>query len=87
MATVGQIIAIIIAPAKLETAASARAFLGVSDLVETHPAIALGASVQPLTKATPKTRREKNIFISCLPPLRAYCLKLMILEACLITLH
>ena len=68
LATVGQIIAIITAPARLQDAASRRADLGVSALVETHPAMALGASVQPFTSATPRTRTEKNISIFMTPP-------------------
>ena len=41
-------------PKKLNIAAIAIAFFGVIALVETHVAIAFGASVQPFTKITPK---------------------------------
>lgn len=41
-------------PRKLNTAAIRMAFFGAMDRVDTHVAIAFGASVQPFTKITPK---------------------------------
>jgi hypothetical protein len=41
-------------PKKLKTVAINIAFLGLIALVETQVAMALGASVQPFTKITPK---------------------------------
>ena len=75
------------APRKLQSAARSRALLGRRERVETHPAMALGASVQPFTSAKDRTSIEKNIFIpKLIPPVPcAYCLKSMILRACLIT--
>ena len=69
-ATLGRIIAIMIAPAKLQSAASKREFLGVSERVHTQPAIALGASVQPFTIATAIIRTVKKVCIF-LPPTTA----------------
>lgn len=63
-ATVGEIIAINNAPRKLHIPARSSAAFGLNALVDTHPAIALGASVQPFTTAKHMTRMEKKIFIS-----------------------
>jgi len=49
---------IIRTPRKLNTAAIIMALLGAMDLVETQVAIALGASVQPFTRITPRIRAE-----------------------------
>lgn len=68
-ATVGEMIAIIVAPKKLHIPASINADLGRSARVDTQPAIALGASVQPFTTAKHSTRRENKIFIKIYPPL------------------
>ena len=62
-ATVGEIRAITTAPEKLHIPQSIKADLGRSARVDTHPAIALGASVQPFTSAKHNTRNEKKIFI------------------------
>ena len=67
-ATVGEMIAIIIAPTKLHIPARIKADLGRSALVDTQPAIALGASVQPFTSAKHNTRKEKKIFTIKYPP-------------------
>jgi hypothetical protein len=53
-ATVALIIVITNTPKKLRTAAIIIALPGLMDRVETQVAIAFGASVQPLTKITPK---------------------------------
>jgi len=44
-------------PRKLKMAAIITALLGLMDRVETQVAIALGASVQPFTRITPKTNK------------------------------
>ena len=63
-ATVGEITAITVAPKKLQMPASIKADLGRSARVDTHPAIALGASVHPFTSAKHNTRNENIIFIT-----------------------
>ena len=63
-ATPGRIIAIRTAPEKLHIPASISALFGESDRVDTQPAIALGASVQPLTIAMPIMSIVKNISIA-----------------------
>lgn len=63
-ATVGDSIAMTATPKKLHIPASIKADLGRSARVDTHPAIALGASVQPFTSAKHNTRNEKKIFIT-----------------------
>lgn len=68
-ATLGEIIDITTAPKKLQIPASKRAIFGVKARVDTHPAIALGASVQPFTRAKQSTSEEKNISICASPPL------------------
>lgn len=62
-ATVGDMIAIIIAPTKLHIPARIKADLGRIALVDTQPAIALGASVHPFTSAKHNTRKEKKNFM------------------------
>jgi len=55
-------------PKKLKTDAIIMAFFGVIDLVDTQVAIALGASVHPLTNITPSIKAEvmnKAGFVSC----------------------
>ena len=51
--------AIMTAPEKLQIAARISAARGVSERVDTQPAIALGASVHPLTRATANIRKLK----------------------------
>ena len=62
-ATLGRMRAIMIAPAKLQNAARSKELFGVSERVHTHPAIALGASVQPFTIATAIMRTVKKVCI------------------------
>ncbi len=73
------------APTKLQIAARISADLGRRERVETHPAIALGASVHPFTRAKERTSIGKSTFISKYNTSNAYCLKIMIFRACLIT--
>ena len=73
-ATEGDIIAITIAPIKLQMPARRRADLGRNARVETQPAMALGASVQPFTRAKVKTSVGKKIFILKYNTSVSYCL-------------
>ena len=58
MATVAFTEVIIKIPAKFKTAAIIIAVLGLKERVETHVAIAFGASVQPFTRITPRVSSE-----------------------------
>ena len=57
MATVEFTMVITTTPAQLHTAAIAMARFTSRDLVDTHVAMAFGASVIPLTQMTPRVRR------------------------------
>jgi hypothetical protein len=56
MATFAFTIVMTNTPKKLNTAAIKIAFFAVIERVETHVAMAFGASVQPLTNITPNVR-------------------------------
>ena len=60
-ATVGEITDMTVAPKKLHIPASIKADLGRSARVDTHPAIALGASVHPFTSAKHNTRNTRVV--------------------------